>query len=308
MDAGFKRALQLSAGAHLFLAAALMINFHWFDKNEVIIVPLYSSSDAPLQATMIENPKIKQADKAQRRKEEPKKDEPKEPPKEEPKEEPKKEEPKEDPLKQQEQMRLAQKKKEEDVKKKLEAEKKKRDEDALALKKKKQQEQKKKEDELKKKQLEEEKKKKEAEAKKKKAEAEKKRKADQKKIQQELARELEQLNIQDELADEAEEATRAARQGKQLTEKERYVAMIVERITQNWFTDDTMNGKQCVIRLRLASNGFVTSSSVEGGDPSVCQAAMAALNRVGNLPMPEDPELNAQFRDLTLPFVKRPGN
>ena len=110
--------------------------------------------------------------------------------------------------------------------------------------------------------------------------------------------------MEDELAEEADEARRAARQGQLLTEKQRYVAMIVERVRQSWFTDDTMNGKECVISLRLASNGFVTNLTVEGGDAGVCNAAVNAINRVGRFPMPEDPDLNDQFRELKLPFKK----
>ncbi|HAT40542.1 MAG TPA: cell envelope integrity protein TolA [Rheinheimera sp.] len=295
MDTGLKRALQVSASAHLLLVVLLCLNLNLFDKNEVIIVPLYSSTDAPLQATMIENPKIKEAEKPQKRKEQPKKEPPKEEPKkEEPKkEEPKKEEPKEDLIKKQ------QEQKEIEVKKKLEADKKKREEADIALKKKKEQDKKKKE--------EEEKKKKDEELKKKAAEA-KKKKEQQKKLQKELNNELNELDIKDELADEADEPTRAAKQGQQLTEKQRFIAMIMERVTQNWFTDDTMIGKQCRIRLRLASNGFVTSASVEGGDPAVCQAAIVAINRVGNFPMPEDPELNELFRDSVFTFNKTSKN
>lgn len=114
MDTGLKRALQVSASAHLLLVVLLCLNLNLFDKHEVIVVPLYSSTDAPLQATMIENPKIKESDKPRRKKEEPKKEPPKEEPKkEEPKkEEPKKEEPKEDLLKkQQEQKEIEVKKK-----------------------------------------------------------------------------------------------------------------------------------------------------------------------------------------------------
>ena len=80
--------------------------------------------------------------------------------------------------------------------------------------------------------------------------------------------------------------------------------MIVERVRQSWFTDDTMNGKECVISLSLASNGFVINMKVEGGDTGVCNAAVNAINRVGRFPMPEDPDLNAEFRQLKLPFKK----
>ncbi len=315
MEPAFKKALQISASLHLALFLALFINFSFFDKNEVIIVPLYSASNAPLQASVVENPNLKEADKPTRKKPEPKP--------EPPKPEPKPEEPEEDPqLEQQklEEERKIQEQKEIQVKKKQEEAKKKKEEADLALKKKKEKEkldkekkeeerkkadaEKKKKEELAKKKKEEDlKKKKEAEAKKK-ADALKKKKAEEKKRKQELDKVAEEMMLEDELADEADEARRAARQGQLLTEKQRYVAMIVERVRQSWFTDDTMNGKECVIELRLASNGFVTSLNVVGGDAGVCNAAVNAINRVGRFPMPEDPELNQEFRELKLPFKK----
>jgi len=306
MDPAFKKALQISGGAHALLVAAMLVNFSFFNKNEVIIVPLYSASNAPLMASVVENPQLKEAEKATKVKPEPKKEEPV-------KEPPKKEEPKEDLLKQQEEAKKLQAAKEAEVKKKREADialrKKKEEDKKKELEKKKaeekaKQEKKKKEELAKKKKEEELKKKKEDELKKKKAEELKKKQAEDKKRQQELERQAEQQLMQDELAEEADEARRAARQGQLLTEKQRYVAMIVERVRQSWFTDDTMNGKECVISLSLASNGFVINMKVEGGDTGVCNAAVNAINRVGRFPMPDDPDLNAEFRQLRLPFKK----
>ena len=305
MDPALKKALQISGGAHLVLILAMLVNFNFFDDNEVIVVPLYSSTNAPLQASVVDNPKLKEAEKATKKKPEPKKEPPK---KEEPKKEPEVD-PKEELLKKQQEAKVLQAKKEAEVKKKREAD--------IALKKKKEldkkkEQDKKKADELKKKQADELKKKK-AEAlktkkaeelKKKKAEELKKKKVEDKKRQQELEQQAEEQLLEDELAEEADEARRAARQGQLLTEKQRYVAMIVERVRQSWFTDDTMNGKECVISLNLASNGFVIDMQVEGGDRGVCDAAVNAINRVGRFPMPEDPDLNAEFRQLKLPFKK----
>ncbi len=315
MEPAFKKALQISASLHLALLLALFINFSLFDKNEVIVVPLYSASNAPLQASVVENPNLKEADKPTRKKPEPKK--------EPPKPEPKPEEPEEDPqeeLQKQEEERKLQQEKEIQVRKKQEEAKKKKQEADLALKKKKEQEkldkqkkeeerkkteaEKKKKEELAKKKKEEELKKKKAAEAKKKAEALKKKKAEEKQRKQALDQAAEEMMLEDELAEEADEARRAARQGQLLTEKQRYVAMIVERVRQSWFTDDTMNGKECVIELKLASNGFVTSLNVVGGDAGVCNAAVNAINRVGRFPMPEDPDLNQEFRELKLPFKK----
>ncbi len=330
MEPAFKRALQISASVHFLIALAMFVNFNFFSKEEVIVVPLYSSSDAPLQASMIDNPKLKEAEKATRRKEEPKKEPPKKEPEE--KEPPKEQPPEEDLLEKQQELKKQEELQKREEAKKLQAEKeilvkkkqeadakKKKEEAELALKKKKEQEKLKKEQEKLKKEQEklkkeqdkkkaeekakQEKKKQEELAKKKKAEALKKKQAEERKRQQELERQAEE-QLMDEFAEEADEARRAARQGQMLTEKQRYIAMIVERVRQSWFTDDTMNGKECVISLRLASNGFVTNLTVEGGDAGVCNAAVNAINRVGRFPMPEDPDLNDQFRELKLPFKK----
>lgn len=314
MEPAFKKALQISASLHLALLLAMFINFSFFDKNEVIEVPLYSASNAPLQASVVENPNLKEADKPTRKKPEPKKEPPKPEPKPEPEEEPQEE------LQKQEEERKIQEQKEIQVRKKQEEAKKKKQEADVALKKKKEKEkldkqkkdderkkaeaEKKKKEELAKKKKEEELKKKKAADAKKKADALKKKKAEDKLRKQELDQAAEELMLEDELAEEADEARRAARQGQLLTEKQRYVAMIVERVRQSWFTDDTMNGKECIIELKLASNGFVTSLNIVGGDAGVCSAAENAINRVGRFPMPEDPDLNQEFRELKLPFKK----
>ncbi len=127
MDPAFKKALQISASLHLALLLALFVNFSFFDNNEVIIVPLYSASNAPLQASVVENPNLKEADKPTRKKPEPKP--------EPPKPEPKPEEPEEDPqeeLKKLEEERKIQEQKEIQVKKKQEEAKKKKEEADLA--------------------------------------------------------------------------------------------------------------------------------------------------------------------------------
>ncbi len=314
MEPAFKKALQISASLHLALLLAMFINFSFFDKNEVIEVPLYSASNAPLQASVVENPNLKEADKPTRKKPEPKKEPPKPEPKPEPEEDPQEE------LQKQEEERKIQEQKEIQVRKKQEEAKKKKQEADVALKKKKEKEkldkqkkdderkkaeaEKKKKEELAKKKKDEELKKKKAADAKKKADALKKKKAEDKLRKQELDQAAEELMLEDELAEEADEARRAARQGQLLTEKQRYVAMIVERVRQSWFTDDTMNGKECIIELKLASNGFVTSLNIVGGDAGVCSAAENAINRVGRFPMPEDPDLNQEFRELKLPFKK----
>ena len=100
MDPAFKKALQISGGAHVLLVVAMLVNFSFFDDNEVIVVPLYSASNAPLMASVVENPQLKEAEKATKKKPEPKK--------EEPVKQPEKEQPKEDLLKKQEEAKKLQ--------------------------------------------------------------------------------------------------------------------------------------------------------------------------------------------------------
>ena len=134
MEPAFKKALQISASLHLALLLAMFINFSFFDKHEVIEVPLYSASNAPLQASVVENPNLKEADKPTRKKPEPKKEPPKPEPKPEPEEDPQEE------LQKQEEERKIQEQKEIQVKKKQEEAKKKKEEADIALKKKKEKE------------------------------------------------------------------------------------------------------------------------------------------------------------------------
>lgn len=307
MEPAFKRALTISASVHVAIAIAMIVKFNLFSEPEVLVLPLYTASNAPLQASVVEDPAIKEAEKATKPKPRPKpvKPEPKPEPEPEPekpeKPEPKPE-PKEDPAKKLEEVKKQQLAKEVEVKKKLEAAKKEKElaENALRLKKEKEKKEKLKKEEQKKK-AEEAKKKKAEELKKKKAEEAKRKKAEQKKLQEELEREAEEFNIKDELAEEAEEARRtAASSSKVLTEKERYLAMIVERIKQNWLVDDTMRGKECRVRLRLAPSGLVTSFEVLGGDAAICQAATFAVDRAGNFPMSENLDVYDALKDLTI--------
>jgi colicin import membrane protein len=259
----------------------------------VLVLPLYTASNAPLQASVVENPNIKEAEKATKPKPRPKPEKPKPEPKPEPKE---------DPAEKLEEIKKQQIEKEQQVKKKLEEVKKQKEiaENALQLKKEKEKKDKLKKEEEKKK-ADAAKKKKAEELKKKKAEEAKRKKAEQKKLQEELEREAEEFDIKDELAEEADEARRTAESSsKVLSEKERYLAMIVERIKQNWLTDDTMRGKECRVRLQLASSGFVTGFEVLGGDPAICQAATFAVDRAGRFPMSEDLDVYDALKDLKL--------
>ncbi len=100
------------------------------------------------------------------------------------------------------------------------------------------------------------------------------------------------------IAKEAE-ARRAAKAGQILTEKQRYLALIVAKIQQNWFVDDTMRGKECRINIKLAPDGAVAGTKVLGGDYDLCMSAINAVKKAGNFPMSKDPDVYDALKDIT---------
>jgi len=84
-----------------------------------------------------------------------------------------------------------------------------------------------------------------------------------------------------------------------ITEKQRYLALIVAKLQQNWFVDDTMRGKECRINIKLAPDGKVISTTPLGGDYNLCMSAVAAVEKAGNFPMSEDPDVYDALKDIT---------
>ncbi|WP_419571976.1 cell envelope integrity protein TolA [Rheinheimera sp.] len=302
MDPAFKRSLIISAGLHLLLVVLLVANFSFFRSEEVLVMPMPGDMAAavPLKATTVDKSAYEEQVKEIKEKKE----------QERKTEERKQKQIEEDKRRVEREKRQAeqQKKQQELEKKKQEQEKKlaakkaadeKKRKDAEAEKQKKLDAEKKKKDQEKKKQQELEKKEKEKAAKEKAAkEKAEKEKAEKEKRERDAAEEM----MQEQMEAEAE-ARRAAKAGQILTEKQRYLAMIVAKIQQNWFVDDTMRGKECRVNIRLAPNGFVISSTVLDGDRALCESAMRAIQKAGNFPMSPDPDVYDALKDLT-PILK----
>lgn len=97
-----------------------------------------------------------------------------------------------------------------------------------------------------------------------------------------------------------ESAARRAAKGSQiLTEKQRYLALIVAKLQQNWFVDDTMRGKECKLNIKFAPDGSVTKTTVLDGDYNLCMTAVAAVENAGNFPMSSDPDVYDALKDIT---------
>lgn len=131
------------------------------------------------------------------------------------------------------------------------------------------------------------------------AELEKQRQ-EQARKEAEAKRQAEQERLmQEQLAKEAS-ARAAARSRQAATEVERYKALIMNTINQNLYKDESMRGKSCLVNIKLATTGFVTSTKVLSGDKAVCEATVRALNRINQLPMSSDPEVYKQMKDINL--------
>ena len=110
MEPAFKRALTISASVHVAIAIAMILKFNFFGEPEVLVLPLYTASNAPLQASVVEDPRIKEDETPKKRKPRPKPEKPKPEPKVEPKE---------DPAEKLEEIKKQQVEKEQQVKKKV---------------------------------------------------------------------------------------------------------------------------------------------------------------------------------------------
>ncbi|GAB1111581.1 MAG: hypothetical protein SwBeaMacB_22200 [Shewanella algae] len=153
-------------------------------------------------------------------------------------------------------------------------------------------EQKRKAEEAAAKKAEEERKRKEAERKAK-EEAERKHKAE------EEARRRQEQELADALA--AEQAALSATRNRQvMSEVDRYRAMITATIQRNLVVDESMRGKVCKVKVRLAKDGFVTNSQIIEGDPVVCRAAKAAINKAGRLPVSQEPDVYQLMKEINL--------
>ena len=82
-------------------------------------------------------------------------------------------------------------------------------------------------------------------------------------------------------------------------------AMIQQAVERHFQVSSTMQGKQCVVNVRLASDGLVLQVGEGSGDNAVCQAGILAIRKASPLPMPKNPELIKQIQNLNLTLKPR---
>jgi len=163
--------------------------------------------------------------------------------------------------------------------------------------------------ELKKKQDEEqaqqrlvvERKKKEAEEKEKqKRAAELERKNEDKRRQK-----LTEQSLQEQLAAEEKQRTDAAHVARAATVVDKYKALIRQRVSRSWNRPvGVAKGLKCVVQVRLTPGGEVLSAAVvrSSGNGIFDRSVEYAVYKAAPLPLPEDPTLFDNFREIEFLF------
>jgi colicin import membrane protein len=157
--------------------------------------------------------------------------------------------------------------------------------------------------ELKRKQQEDQKLK-EAEKKKRSAEQERKKKEEEKLKQKHAEQSLkEQL-----LAEESERArarAEAAHSARAVSEVNKYKALITQKVSRNWSRPmGAAHGLQCVVKVRLTLSGDVLGATVvrSSGNALFDRSVENAVYKAAPLPLPEDPALFDNFREIEFTF------
>jgi colicin import membrane protein len=134
--------------------------------------------------------------------------------------------------------------------------------------------------------------------KKRKEDAEKKRKADAetKRIAEE--KRLAQQQLENEMQAQMDAELNAVNEQRILTELQKYVALIKNKISRNWIVANQSG--QCILEVRLAVGGFVIDVKEMGGSPTICRSAMAAVYKADPLPVSNDTEVFRKMRTLRL--------
>jgi colicin import membrane protein len=118
--------------------------------------------------------------------------------------------------------------------------------------------------------------------------------AQQKMLQQQITQEQQQL---------AASAAASARNQQQQSEIDKYKALVVQAISQNWIVPDNIDKSlYCELLIRVGPGGVVLGVQVtkNSGNTDLDNSAVAAVTKTSPLPVPTDPELFDKFRELRL--------
>ncbi|HEY5683142.1 MAG TPA: cell envelope integrity protein TolA [Sulfuricaulis sp.] len=162
---------------------------------------------------------------------------------------------------------------------------------------------KKQEEELAKQRLVAERKKKEAEEKEK--EKQKRAAEEERKKEEKSRQKAAEQTLQEQLAAEEQARQRAAFAARAATEIDKYRLLIRQRVSRSWNRPvGVAKGLKCVVRVRLTPTGEVLSANVvpSSGNALFDRSVENAVYKAAPLPLPEDPALYENFREIEFLF------
>ncbi|WP_159566556.1 cell envelope integrity protein TolA [Budvicia diplopodorum] len=80
-----------------------------------------------------------------------------------------------------------------------------------------------------------------------------------------------------------------------------YMSQVQAALMRNFFDAQLYKGKTCTLRIKMAPDGTIYDVKAEGGDPALCQVAIAAA-KVTKLPKPPSTEIYEKFKNAPIDF------
>ncbi|NMW28107.1 cell envelope integrity protein TolA, partial [Escherichia fergusonii] len=80
-----------------------------------------------------------------------------------------------------------------------------------------------------------------------------------------------------------------------------YAGQIKSAIESRFYDASLYAGKTCTLRIKLAPDGMLLDIKPEGGDPALCQAALAAA-KLAKIPKPPSQAVYEVFKNAPLDF------
>ncbi len=137
----------------------------------------------------------------------------------------------------------------------------------------------------------------------KKAAQKKKKLAEQALLAEKSRQDLLQQSVERQLHQERQHSVKRANQQKLMKAVQRYRAMIIQTISQNWLVPKGVDHNlSCRFRIAVTPNGQVLSVRLlkSSGNMVLDRSAQTAVMKASPLPVPEDPVLFKEFRQFDL--------
>ena len=154
-----------------------------------------------------------------------------------------------------------------------------------------------------------EKKKQEAADAKKKAADDKRKAEDAKKLAESKRQAAEAKALADELANEESELAAAAQGRQDQSQLARFTAAILRQVSNNFVAPDFKSGLKCTLLVRMIPGGEVVDARVvkSSGNPTFDRQAELAVRKASPLPVPDEPRLFQQMKEIQFEFDPSEG-